>query len=514
VLERCAPAKGCAASQCLAPCEAAQVNKSSVGCEYLAVQMDFAIEDFDPQKACFVAFVANTWPAAAHLTVEHDGASVDLAAHARIPQGAGKALAYGAYDPAAGLPPGEVAILMLAGGAGACPATPARPMTPVVGTSRSAAFRIRSDVPVVAYQMLPYGGGSAAVTGATLLLPTSAWDTNYIAANAYAYSQVSKTPPTMTIVATEDATKVTLLPKVAIAAGAGVDAAAANAPVTYALAAGEALHIVQKEELTGSPLLADKPVGVFAGHRCLTVPVNVPTCDHAEQQIPPVRALGSRYAAVSHRERSTHPESPRWRLVGAVDGTVLSYDPPTVAGPVGLERGEVVEIATAQPFVVASQDADHPFLFVGYMTSSGAVEPGYGDPDFVRVTAVDQYLGRYVFFTDPTYPETNLVVVRRKGENGFADVTLDCAGKLGGWATLGAGELQYTRLDLVRFDFEPQGGCDNGRHEMSSTEPFGLWVWGWGTPETTVFTADVSYGYPAGENVAPINQVLVPPTPQ
>ena len=46
------------------------------------------------------------------------------------------------------------------------------------------AFRIRTNVPVVAYQMLPYGGGHARVTGSTLLLPTSAWATNYVIADA------------------------------------------------------------------------------------------------------------------------------------------------------------------------------------------------------------------------------------------------------------------------------------------------------------------------------------------
>jgi hypothetical protein len=45
---------------------------------------------------------------------------------------------------------------------------------------------------------------------------------------------------------------------------------------------------------------------------------------------------------------------------------------------------------------------------------------------------------------------------------------------------------------------------------MSSAEAFGLWVWGWGTPETDpVFTANVSYGYPAGEGLIPINEVVV-----
>jgi hypothetical protein len=60
---------------------------------------------------------------------------------------------------------------------------------------------------------------------------------------------------------------------------------------------------------------------------------------------------------------------------------------------------------------------------------------------------------------------------------------------------------------------------------MSSAEPLGLTVWGWGSPETRPGEAapcdntqpnnscDVSYGYPAGENVRPINEVIVVPVP-
>jgi hypothetical protein len=32
-------------------------------------------------------------------------------------------------------------------------------------------------------------------------------------------------------------------------------------------------------------------------------------------------------------------------------------------------------------------------------------------------------------------------------------------------------------------------------------------VWGWGTPLTTTFTANVSYGYPAGMNVQKVNDL-------
>src|SRR5439155_24927949 len=90
-----------------------------------------------------------------------------------------------------------------------------------------------------------------------------------------------------------------------------------------------------------------------------------------------------------------------------------------------------------------------------------------GDPEFVNVVAGKQYLGDYVFFTDPTYPETHLVFVRAKAKDGtFKDVKLDCAGTLSGWKNVdNAGNYQFTRLDLVTGNFSKVNGCDNGRHE-------------------------------------------------
>jgi hypothetical protein len=116
-----------------------------------------------------------------------------------------------------------------------------------------------------------------------------------------------------------------------------------------------------------------------------------------------------------------------------------------------------------------------------------------------------QYLSKYVFFTDPTYGETNTVFVRKKGPNGFADVNLDCAGVLSGWKPVGQSDYEYTRVDLQTKQAKV-GACDNGRHEASSNAPFGLTVWGW--------DAYVSYAYPAGASVKPINTVIVSPSPK
>jgi hypothetical protein len=208
-------------------------------------------------------------------------------------------------------------------------------------------------------------------------------------------------------------------------------------------------------------------------------------------------------------------------MVGAVAGTALTWDPaPPSGAPTSLTLGQVVEFNAAGPFSVKSQDDQHPFYLAGYMTGCGTFGNSSncpGDPEFVNVIPPQQYLSSYVFFTDPTYPETNLVLIRGKDAAGFHDVKLDCAGTITGWAPIGSGgTYEYARIDLVRHDFVGQNGCDNGRHEIASDGPFALTVWGWGSAETEpAFSSQaVSYAYPAGASVQFINTVVVPPPNQ
>jgi hypothetical protein len=234
-----------------------------------------------------------------------------------------------------------------------------------------------------------------------------------------------------------------------------------------------------------------------------------------------------------------------WRIVGAVNGTTLTYDPAAPAGaPTALAAGQVAGFESPGPFVVRSQDAAHPFYLAEYMTG-GDIPPyfqtnnvetpddGEGDAEFVNVVPPAQYLSRYTFFTDPTYPETNLVVVRVKdpGLGVFPDVTLDCVpGALAGWTAVGTtGLYELARVDLSTGDFQGVGGCDNGVHTIQASfagvdsgvpvPRFGVTVWGWGNTITLPQPNDldprstrwVSYAYPAGANFAPLNAVVVSP---
>ena len=506
VVMQCAGSDACDAATltCEDPCAAANANHLSVGCDYYATAMATMASG-----SCFAAFVANTWSSPAHISVDYNGMALTTATFARLPVGSGPSLTYSPYDATAGLAPGQVAILFLSESLGnaPCPAPTAVLNGELPGTAIGNSFHIATDVPVVAYQINPYGGGAAAVTGASLLLPTSAWDVNYVAVDVSALSTAPGSP-SMNVVSAQDGTILTITPNAAIVGGTGIPAGPANQPITVALAKGQHAQITQAAELTGSVITSNYPVGFMAGQTCMNMPLDTMYCDHGEQMIPPVRAMGDRYVGVMYRPRVAAETSTFWRVVGAVDGTELSYSTP-VGGPATLAKGQAVQFQTGTPFVVTSQDQDHPFMLFTYMTSSQFVEDGYGDPDFVIDVPPEQYLSEYVFFADPTYPETDLVVTRGRGTDGqFHDVTLDCAGVLSGWQPIGT-DFEYTRADLMTGDFTPVGNCSTGRHDIASDAPFGLTVWGWGTPLTTTFTANVSYGYPGGMNVAPINTVVI-----
>jgi hypothetical protein len=505
LVETCGGANSCDVSTvtCENACAAAEANKRSIGCDYYAVHMDTLQPNY-----CFAVFVANTWTSPAKISVEYDGVARPVESFTRLPVGSGPSLTYAPYNAATGLPPGEVAVLFLGGGTGAaplCPTPTAMPTANRVGTGVSSAFHITTDVPVVAYQINPYGGGSVAVTAASLLVPSSAWDKEYIAVNVSAQASGN---PSLNIIAREDGTIATIVPRANVQGGNGVPAGAAGQPLALTLRKGQHAQISQGAELTGSVVTANKPIGFMAGQTCMNMPAGTSYCDHGEQMIPPTRALGHRYAGVMYRPRVPSETATYWRLVGVVDGTQLTWSA-NVGGPATLNKGQVVEFMTGTPFIVSSQGRDQPFMLFGYMTSSTFVQDGYGDPDFVLIVPPEQYLKQYVFFADPTYPETNLVLVRTRAAGAqFQPVELDCLGTVTGWQAIDA-DHEFARVDLMRGNFAPVGGCSTGRHEIRSTGPFGLWVWGWGTPLTSAFTKNVSYGYPGGMNVTPINDVII-----
>jgi hypothetical protein len=173
-ITQCDIDQACLNGQCTGdPCGAAAAAKSAIGCDYWAVKPDVIIKgaaDF----ACFAAFVANTWDTPVHIDASYAGQTFTDFIY--IPEGQGSSIVYKPYDSVAGLGVGEVAILFLSDDKRkqyfmpACPMPSGMTANPgIYGTGIGQAINIQTDRPVSAYSIFPYGGGSAAVTSASML---------------------------------------------------------------------------------------------------------------------------------------------------------------------------------------------------------------------------------------------------------------------------------------------------------------------------------------------------------
>ena len=527
VIATCPDDQGCAAGQCVGACAAAAASQGTVGCDFTVATPSFYSTIAPP---CFAVFLANNWPKDAVVTISRGGTSYDASQFGRVPNGTANAASW-PMVPASGIASEDVGVLFLGndpssnnfGNVTACPVPAAVATTggsAVYTGSDSAsglgtAFHITTSFPVSAYDIQPYGGASSFLPSAELLLPSTAWGTNYVTAGPKPTSGAGWGQ----ILAATDNTTVTITPKVALPGGTGVAAAPANTTTTYTLNAGQYVQWQSAGDMAGSVIQSSNPVSFTDGTTYLCLGNSTSSgggCDSGHQLVPPVSALGSEYVAPPYatRRADLQEESIHYRIVGAADGTTLTYAPSVTGAPTTIGLGQVLEFDATGAFTIDSQDTMHPFYVGQYMTgcevTSGS-RPGYvidpisntpclGDEEYVDILPPAQWLSSYVFFTDPTYTTTNLVVVRKAGTTGFQDVTVDCLGVISGWTPVGtSGQYEMTRVDLQRLN--PVGSCTNGRHTASSTGAFTIMVWG--------LANFASYAYPAGGNVGKINPVVV-----
>ena len=357
VIATCPDDQGCANGMCIAACDAAAASNGSVGCDFVVGTPAF-LPTFDGGAIvppCFAVFLANNWPTDTAVTISRNGTQYSAATFGRVPDGTPTASSWPAI-PATGIATSQVGVLFLSQdtGAGTSSST-ACPITPAVDAAGGAAiyngtdsetaigqtFHITTSVPVSAYDIMPYGGASSLLPSAELLLPTTAWGSNYIAVGP----KPTTGPGWGAIAAYQDNTVVQISPSVALPAGTGVAAAPAHTAKSYTLNAGQYLQWLDSGDMAGSIISSSNPISYTGGTGYLCVSsMTSPDgggCDSGHQMIPPVSALASEYVAPPYATRRSdlQPESIIYRIVGAAAGTTLTYSPAISGAPRDTRRG-------------------------------------------------------------------------------------------------------------------------------------------------------------------------------
>jgi hypothetical protein len=227
-------------------------------------------------------------------------------------------------------------------------------------------------------------------------------------------------------------------------------------------------------------------VQVISGHYCTNVPDNVTACDHLEESMFPVDALGTQYIVSAPAVTSIPAgEVEVVRIIATAANTTLTYDPPQPGAPSTIaQAGGFVEISgNANSFKIT---ADQKVLVVQYMEGQDA-GGATGDPAMTLAVPVEQFRTQYLFHAPTNYESNYVDVTAPVG----ATVMLD-------GAPLSFAPIGTTGYALSRV-YPLNGGPNNdGNHSIQGNMAFGITVYGYGQ-----YT---SYWYPGGLDLNTIIQ--------
>ena len=222
------------------------------------------------------------------------------------------------------------------------------------------ALRVQSTGPIVAYQFNPLENVAVFSNDASLLLPSQTFGTEYVVVSREEIpaSGLETYRGSIAVVATSEATTVTITPSAPILGGSGVPQLEAGESAQIVLDPYQVMNIQSDmlgADLTGTIIVSDKPIGVFGGHEA-SVSSDQCCADHLEQQLFPVDTWGKTYVASKSRARGI--EKDYWRIVAAHDGTQVTVSPSLLGVPnqIQLNRGEFYEIHTDADFVIEATE--------------------------------------------------------------------------------------------------------------------------------------------------------------
>ncbi len=435
--------EACRAGGCTNLCGEAALNKSNIGCEYWAVDLDNAMVAANSNAASqqYAVVVSNPQPdLTAQVVVEQDDGApgddplVATVAQAAVPPGGLRVFKLGPRE-VDGSPPGEFN----------------------TGTNTALtrhAYRIRSSVPIVGYQFNPLDNVDVFSNDASLLKPVEA--STYQPGQLEPAFVVAGWPQTIAhtddpetnfdphnpidlrafvaIVGTRPQTRVRFTTTTGVVAGGPVPALQSGDTFETVLGPFDVLNLETGgflADFTGSLVEADQPVVVFSGNEASDAPwfttLAQRSCcaDHLEEQLDPIRTAGTSFFAAHVPNRSEaviaaglkigavqEPQFYRVVSVAAQDPVhvVTTLEPPDDQFVLD-HRGSFHELAAMRDFTLQT---DHPVILETVTASQDAAGvprpmPG-GDPSMILVPPIEQYRSDYVFLTPDKYAFDFIVI--------------------------------------------------------------------------------------------------------
>lgn len=419
----------------------------------------------------------------------------------------------------------------------------------------SNAYRVRSVLPIVAYQFNPLDNAGVFSNDASLLIPSSGIDANYTVVGWPQTIANTTNPNTdfdpsvtdedlrafLTIVGTQPNTMVHVVTGnsvVRVVAADGIPELHSRSSFDIELGPFDVVNLETQgfnADFTGTTIDATAPVTVFVGSEASDAPrfdtlANRQCCaDHLEEQLVPDSTLGTDFIIGRMPRRTTalnaafvdpsnsvgefnEPEWVRVLAIGAgTTNVTTSLQDAHEAFTLG--EGEDIMLRADQDFEL---HADQPVAVLQAMSSQDAVGIPYyfpgGDPSIIVVPPIAQYRNDYVLLTPLYYGFDFVTILAPSNANILLDgenIPNTCTRSPADGIERAPGDPEPERViircqlslpDVITMGMISRvddGDQNDGVHTLVSDLPIGVVVYG--------FDAYVSYAYAGGMNLQRIN---------
>ncbi|MFN0250599.1 MAG: IgGFc-binding protein [Kofleriaceae bacterium] len=458
--EACTGSNVCQNGQCVDACVAAATSRSYTGCEYWAVDLDNAVEVYNPPpcspssnpgRAISIPAVCmnasnvsagtcdppgDACPAGytcqAATVCAFDATHAPFAIVVSNPQAR-------AVDVTVTAPDGTTTFTTNVAAGAVQALMPQAPPNNIADQSidesgiQKKAYKVTSTLPIVAYQFNPLDNVDVFSNDASLLVPRAAFDVEYYAMTRATLDRRALAPGKnpyrgyVSIVAWQDGTVVEVTPSALTTAGPSQAAIAANAPTMFTLNAHDVLTLqaAGTGDLTGTRIRATgatpAPIGVFGGHEAtgfgeamappqILVPTRSNACcaDHLEDMMFPTSTWGKTFAIARSQPRGGH-ELDVIRIMAQKQGTTVTFAPAPTGTCNTLGPGAFCEVKISVDTVVT---ASEPVLIGHYLQSNiwtdgfpfgGGGTVGEGDPSMAIAVPTEQYRTDYTILVPSQY---------------------------------------------------------------------------------------------------------------
>lgn len=357
-------------------------------------------------------------------------------------------------------------------------------------------FRIVSNDDITVYAL----NQASRTSDAFLLLPVDALGTEYrvmsypsdgfILPNSIVLD-LSSTPSEFNITAVENNTQVIITPSAPTNShGLAIDTVILQKGESYLVQAKVSFSNL-RPDLTGSKVISNKPIAVFAGHQRALLPVElrnvISSRDHLIEQMPPLSSWGK--SAIL----TPYPQPPGLTTFGTDLYRVLAaYDSTEVF--IGGVRKKILSAGqyyTDTLLIPAELKASKPVLVSQYKRTStgvgGVGTQAVSDPFMMIIPPKEQFMLSYRCINAqarggssraPVYSQQYIIIVAP--QTAVSDITLD------DYPVSSANFLPIAGSDFMVATMS----VTDGTHSLRASEPFGIYVFGYGQVN--------SYGYVGG----------------